>query len=314
MWTISRALRRSTFSPDQAEVFSADYCVGGGLSAPSSSTSTAGRSSSPGRTTELLSRSRFGTMFVRSTDCHGEDAVTSCAAGSPAPRSLLSGNGPVSADRSRAFGAKWPESSERSGRPGSSPKTLPISRASDSTSCYRILPRSGMMRNGAVSPRPSSAPPTSGTGFGFWGAPGKPLPEEERLRLFAQIDAQAESHHALLPPKTFEFWPTPTYSDAKNCGSLSQLKRKYIPLSCRVRMYRSYSGKNTIFMREEPGHPNPMFVAWLMGFPSTWSSLEAMETRRFLSWLHGHFSILQEDLRKTEDTKGKEIGTCRRNT
>lgn len=292
MWTISRALRRSTFSRAPAEDFSVDYYLGGEPPARSNSTSTAARSSSPVRTMGRSNRSRFGTTFARSTDSIGEAAVMYCVGASRARTSVLSADATASAATSHAFGARWPGSPEKSGRPGSSRRTPRTSSGSGSTSSYRTLTRSGMMRNGNVSPRPSSAPPTSATGFGFWGVPGKPMPQEERDALFADIDRQADRRCIRLPPKRFEFFPTPTYSDARNCGSVSQLKRAYIPLSCRARMYTDSITGETVFQPGR-GRTNPSFPEWLMGFPSNWSSFAVMETRRFLSWLHEHSEILR---------------------
>ena len=293
MWTISKALRRSIFSQDPGEGCSADYYLDGGQSAPSSSTSTAEKCSSPGRTTGRSNRSRFGTTFARSTDGLGEAAVMLCAGASPARTAARLEEEQESTERSQGSGRRCPASSGKSGQRGFSPRTRLDSSGSGSTSSYATLTRSGMMRHGVVSPLPSLAPPTSGTGFGFLGEPGKPLTEEERLDLFAQIDAQDAQSHIVLPAKTFDYLPTPTYSDAKNCGSVSQLKRAYVPLSCRVRMTTDAANGVTVFNRVRHGRTNPRFLAWMMGFPSKWSSLGGMGTLRFLSWLHAHSSILR---------------------
>lgn len=302
MWTISKALRRSIFSQDPGEEFSADYYLDGGQSAPSSSTSTAGRSSCPAKTTGVLSRSRYGMTFARSTDGLGEAAVMLCAGASPARTAARLEEEQASTERSQGCGRRCHASSGKSGQRGFSPRTRRDYSGSGSTSSYETLTRSGMMRNGVVSPLPSLAPPTSGTGFGFLGEPGKPLTEEERLYLFAQIDAQDVQSHIVLPAKTFEYLPTPTYSDAKNCGSVSQLKRAYVPLSCRVRMTTDEENGVTVFNRVRRGRTNPRFLAWMMGFPSRWSSLGGMGTLRFLSWLHAHSSILR---RGSEWRKGR---------
>lgn len=302
MWTISKALRRSIFSQDPEEECSADYYLDGGPSAQSSSTSTAGRSSCPAKTTGALIRSRYGMTFARSTDGLGEVAVMFCVGASPARTAARSEEEPASTERSRGSGRRCHASSVKSGQHGSSPRTLRDSSGSGSTSYYETLTRSGMMRHGVASPLPSLAPPTSGTGFGFLGEPGKPLTAAERLDLFAQIDSQDVQSHIVLPEKAFAYLPTPTYSDAKNCGSVSQLKRAYIPLSCRVRMTTDVTNGVTVFNRVRHGRTNPRFLAWMMGFPSKWSSLEGMGTLRFLSWLHAHSSILR---RGYEWSKGK---------
>ena len=54
-----------------------------------------------------------------------------------------------------------------------------------------------------------------------------------------------------------KMWPTPTVQDAENCGSPSQMKRKSPALNAQV------SGKL-----------NPMWVEWLMGYPTGWINCE----------------------------------------
>lgn len=131
---------------------------------------------------------------------------------------------------------------------------------------------------------------------GYWGAPGRPLPEQERKALFAKLDNQARQDRVILPPKTFELFPTPTYSDAKNYGSISQLKRVYIPLSCRVRMFTDSITGEIGFSNTGRGRTNPAWCEWLMGQPLKWNSLEPLETRSFLSWLRSHSGILHRGL------------------
>ena len=134
------------------------------------------------------------------------------------------------------------------------------------------------MRNGNACPRPSSAPLTSGTGYGYLPKRESPdyLPTLERLKRLAQ--QIAAGWDPPLPEKEFAFWPTPTRSDAKNRGSPSQLARQYIPLSCRVRMMPN--GR----FDASGGRTNPEFVEWLMGWPMGWTDLGPLATARFLKW------------------------------
>ena len=296
MWTISKACARCISLQVPAVACSEDCSADGVQSVPSNSTSTAGRSLWHDRTTERWTLFQSGTTCVRLTEGPGRDTWTSSRGASPVTTSLRSADGPASVARSPDSGLRWPASSARSGRPGCSSRTPLISSSSDSTSSYRTLTRAGTMRNGVVSPRPSSAPPTSVTGFGYWGVPGKPLPEVKRKDLFAKIDAQDHQRWVLLPPKTFEFFPTPTYSDAKNYGSTSQLKRAYIPLSCRVRIVTDTGTGAVVFNNTRDGRTNPVWCEWLMGQPLKWNSLEPLEMRSFLSWLHAHSKILQRGL------------------
>ena len=183
-----------------------------------------------------------------------------------------------SGETSPACGASSPESPEKPAPDGFSLRTPPTSSSSGSTSCYRILTRSGTMRNGSVSPRPSSAPPTSGTGYGYLPKQGDPSYGETLGRMKELARRLAAGEDVRLPPKRFAFWPTPTHSDARNTGVPSQLCRQYMPLSCRVRI--TEDGR----FDSRGGRANPEFVEWLMGWPAGWSALGPLATDRFRTW------------------------------
>lgn len=282
MWTISRALARSTCLPVPEEDFSAECFSDGEPSALWKSTGTAVMSLWSGRMTETLRSSPYGTTCAHLTEGRGPDAVTSCVAAFRARTCHPSGTVPESGAASPASGASLPESPVRSGHGGFSLRTPPTSSSSGSTSSYRTLTRSGTMRNGNVSPRPSSEPPTSGTGYGYLPRRERPEYEETLERLRKLASHLAAGVNMFLPEKEFAFWPTPTRSDAKNTGVPSQLYRQYIPLSCRVRIMPDrtfYAGR---------GRSNPEFVEWLMGWPMGWTALRPLATGRFQSWRHGH--------------------------
>lgn len=278
MWTISRALAQSTCLPVPEGDFSADCFSDGEPSAPWRSTGSAATSSWRDKTTGLWRTSPYGTTCAHLTEGRGPDAVTSCVAAFRARTCHRWGTAPASGAASPASGASSPASPERSAPGGFSLRTPPTSSSSGSTSCYRTLTRSGTMRNGNACPRPSSAPPTSGTGYGYLPKRESPDYREalERLRRLARDIAAGRNPP--LPPKEFAYWPTPTRSDAKNRGVPSQLTRQYIPLSCRVRM--TPNGR----FDAGGGRANPEFVEWLMGWPMGWSALEPLATARFLTW------------------------------
>jgi len=282
MRTISRALVRSTSSPVPEAASSADCCADGVPSAPSSLTPSAARSWLRDRTTEAWSRSLYGTTYALLTDGPGAAAVTSCVAAFRVSRSLRSASVPASGESTPASGARWPVSSTRSSPAGFSLRTPPTSSSSDSTSSYRILTRAGTMRSGCVFPRPSSEPPTSGTGYGYLPNVAHPdyLVERERLK-DAIACLKAGRADVKLPEKAFAFWPTPTHSDAKNTGSPTQLLRRYIPLSCRVRIAPDGSFDAT------GGRTNPTFVEWLMAWPLGWTDLRPLATDRLRTWRNG---------------------------
>ena len=65
--------------------------------------------------------------------------------------------------------------------------------------------------------------------------------------------------------------PTPTTQDAANNGGASQHNRNSKPLNAVV-----------------GGKLNPMWVAWLMGWPIGWTDLKPLGTDRWLQWCHSH--------------------------
>jgi hypothetical protein len=145
------------------------------------------------------------------------------------------------------------------------------------------------MRNGTVFPRQSSAPLTSGTGYGYWPDSIAYIPD--RLQLEDTVRKLLRGETARLPTKRFEFLPTPTRSDARNKGSPSMLLRKYIPLSCRVRILEDG------WFDASGGRTNPEFVEWLMAWPIAWTDLKPLATDRLHTWLLGlsPFSLRDSD-------------------
>ena len=297
MWTISRACVLSTFSQEQGAEPLADYYLAGIPYAPSSSTGTAAKCSSPARTTVPSIRSRYGTTSGRLRGIRGEDALMSLLVDSLVRTYPLSGNEGGSKERSHASGGSSRGLSEKSALSGFSPRTRPTSFGSGSTSSYRILTRSGMMRSGCVSPRPSVAPPTSETGFGYW---AKDVTRKDRSHLKDVVMALNRGEPVTVPQRDFEFWPTPTYSDARNYGTPNQLLRNYIPLSTRLRINPDGSWNTAL------GRANPRWTAWLMGWPDSWTSLEPMETDRFRAWLRAHSWSSGRDLKGVNPRKQKE--------
>lgn len=294
MWTISRALARSTCFPVPAAASSAECFLDGGPSAQSSSAAIAGRCWSPGRMTGLLTLSRYGTTCELLTDDRGAGAAIYCVAAFRARIYRPSATAPASTEASRASGVSSPASPARPGRSGCSSRTRRTSSSSDSTSYYEILPRSGTMRSGRACPRPSSAPPTSGTGYGYLPRIHDREYATELAKLEETIIKLWAGEPARLPKKEFAFWPTPTRSDARNTGTPGQLVRRYIPLSCRVRIREDGT------FDASGGRANPEFVEWLMAWPMGWTALKPLETDRLRTWLQG----LSPSCRQGSETSG----------
>jgi hypothetical protein len=122
----------------------------------------------------------------------------------------------------------------------------------------------------------------SGTGYGYLPRMQDPRYAEELAKLEETVRKLWAGEPARLPEKEFAFWPTPTRSDAKNAGTPGQLVRRYIPLSCRVRIEPDGS------FNADGGRANPEFVEWLMAWPMGWTALKPLGTDRFRTWLRGY--------------------------
>jgi hypothetical protein len=72
--------------------------------------------------------------------------------------------------------------------------------------------------------------------------------------------------------ETAALWPTPTVQDSANNGGPSQFKRNSLPLNAQVHVTPETGPRTT-------GALNPMWVAWLMGYPTGYLSCVHWETR-----------------------------------
>ena len=165
--------------------------------------------------------------------------------------------------RAQDSGARCSESFARFDRDTCSWKTRQCSLLAGSEEFSETWPRAGSMRSGWCSARMTSELRTEGNESGFWA--------------------------------------TPTCNDAKNNGSLSQLKRNSMPLNLQVMwptpLASDWKGPNRSSRRSASGHGlavaaggklNPTWVEWLMGWPLGWTGSEPLETDKFLSWLQEH--------------------------
>jgi hypothetical protein len=75
-------------------------------------------------------------------------------------------------------------------------------------------------------------------------------------------------------------WPTPTKSTAgKSDRTLEMVKQGK----------RQQTLDRALAIRGHGvGLPNPMWVEWLMGWPTDWTALQPLETDKFQQWLHSH--------------------------
>jgi len=139
---------------------------------------------------------------------------------------------------------------------------------------YRLLeslPKSGMTRNGVLYQQPDWVRPIAEIASSLWptpvtvDAPAGPAKKNPNL-----IDAVRMRPNLGDPaPTTQEFreqrmWPTPTARDGKGASGHKKLARRLADLTIQARMQDGVTS----------GSLNPMWVEWLMGFPTGWTDLE----------------------------------------
>ena len=122
------------------------------------------------------------------------------------------------------------------------------------------LPKSGMMRNGRLYPQPIWVRPISAKESGLWRTPdtcaGGTMSEEmSNYVADNKLKRPSGQHHSLRlqdQVRNPKLWPTPNTRDTRRGCNQRQLATEIAPT----------------------GKLNPMWVEWLMGFPSGWTDLE----------------------------------------
>lgn len=100
-----------------------------------------------------------------------ESTLTSFVAASPAKTLVRQESDSGSMAQDLGYGASLPDWFRKLTPDGSSWRTYRICVRSDSKRCSPTWPRSGLMRNGTVSPLPPLVPHTVGIGSGYWPTP-----------------------------------------------------------------------------------------------------------------------------------------------
>ena len=261
------------------------------------------------KTTDALSRSRFGTTCGRLMDDRGEALLMWFR---EASRVRISAQ-PVEAQESKArnqdSGQKWRESFAKYDPTTRSLKTVQSSLLEDSTAYCATLPRWGSMQSGELSERTIPAhltnvivsgsllptPSASSYGTNQGGGMGRTGKVRPSLQTMARKN----------------LWPTPNSRDWKD--SETQGNRKSINLGTAVHQtspWRSCKGCENFWCVKHQMHAhdcecppiekwdtspysiggklNPTWVEWLMGWPLGWTDLSASATDKFQAWLHSH--------------------------
>lgn len=238
--------------------FSAARYLDGIASARLKSKNTHGKSCSHGNAMAYSRNFPSGMMCARSMGSPGAALSMSCPAVSRAKTSAQPDTAQGLTESEAACGERCTELLARYDRHSHSWKTAQGSLIEGLIEFSPTLPKSGMMRAGCVFPRQIAARLTIANASGFWR----------------------------------EKWLTPTASEA------IRAKLPFISLAKRWKKHPGGALGEQIGWRvtcgltipPPPGHLNPEFHSWLMGFPTGWSGLQPLAMDKFQLWRRQHFA------------------------
>ena len=287
-WLYSRAL---------VEAFSAANCSDGEPSAPSSAKSTPHLYLHSDKTTGTWIRFPSGMMCEPLTDDRGAELLTLYLAAFPARTSAQPEKAQELPASEADSGPKWRELSVRYDPATSSWKTHQCLFQEDLPESSVTLPKWGMMRDGVLSERTTSALSTSGTESGLWSTP--------TTQDNPQIKGKDKRGTTL--GGAVRMFPTPCATDHKGSGKTGQLRDRLdyavergatksntypTPKSrdWKGKSQRGNYGNTTDCLPNavHGGQLNPTWVEWLIGWPLGWTDLSALATDKFQQWQHSH--------------------------
>lgn len=211
-------------------------------------------------------------------------------------------------------------------------RTSQHSLIEDSTLSLQTLPKSGMMQNGIIYQLPALVRLTGEKGSSLFATPvvmdSLPPKSEKALLREATIARPGRTKPANLRDQVsnMQNWPTPTVADTfignlkstqQKEGSMHSVKlsqavkmwptvcagqyRDCGPVGSKSHQFGLEHGHLTAVVKEEGGGQlNPDWVEWLMGFPTGWTELSALETLSFHK--------LRKSLREqSKNTKGELV-------
>ncbi len=233
------------------EAFSAATSSDGAPYALSSSSPTPQAFLSPDKMTEFSRPSRSGMTFGPLTDDLGAALLTWFLGDSRVRTYQLPGMAPESTVSDQGSGEKWHESSVRYDRDSSSWRTHRSLFEEDLPWSSVTLPSWGMTLDGVLWEPPTSGRPISGTASGSLPTPRASMGKHGIAWCRARI---GEHRHNLE-----DFLATQWLQEGGE----------------------EVSGLNA----------HPEFIEWVMGFPSKWTDLSALEMLKFHEWQRQHSLI-----------------------
>ena len=261
-WLFSRAL--------VAEYLGAS-CSGGEPSALLSVMDTPHKFWHSGKTMDALSLSRFGLTCAVLTESLGAELLTLFLAAFRAKTSAAPVREKDSTANALDSCAKWPGSLARFDRDSFSWRTRQCSLFEDSGSCLETWPRWGLMLDGECLERTTLAPRKKESAFGLW-----PTPRANDGEKRGNFDT-TNPRNGL--PAAVKRYMTPTAQIGTKCGGRHNGRAD--TLASQIAELEGLAVSST-------GRLNPLWVEWLMGWPTWWTDCAASETDRFQEWQRQH--------------------------
>ncbi len=298
-WLFSQALVAA-----YSEAISSD----GEPSAPLSGSPTQLAYLPPDRMTAFSRPSRSGMTFRPLTADLGAAVLTSYLADFPVRTSALPAKAQESPEIAAECGDTWRGSLARFDPATSSWRTAQPSLLEDLGESSVTWPRSGMTAGGQCWELPMLGRRTSGIGSGWWQetwpTPRCHMTRPVRVRLDVEKGHKSNLEEVVAVRAT---WPTPTVCGNYNRAGLTKKSGDGLAtavLKCATPTARDWrSGKASQATMERNSRPlseqiggslNPDWVEWLMNWPITWSSLNAVNRKEFQRWQEASATALQE--------------------
>jgi hypothetical protein len=307
------------YSQAMVGAFSGESSSVGELSARSNMTSMPGACSARGKTTDVSSPSRFGTMCEPSTVALGLALWMSSLGASRARTLARREEVRESLARGQDYGLKWRASLARWDRATSSWRTPQCSLLEGLDVFSETWPRWGMMRSGECWGRAMPVLRTCGKESGYWPTPVKkdaeinPSIESWRESFLAKaaqginkqfplnIAVQVLESPGISAAKLLAQWPTPTVSDGMGGAGRTPKRKGGDNLRTAVRFptptvqdSANNGGAAQMERNTKPlkavvgGSLNPLWVEWLMGWPLGWTDCGASAMDKFRQWCGWH--------------------------
>jgi hypothetical protein len=293
-WLISQALMNSLCLQGQEEESLEENCLDGEPSAPSSGNPTQQAYCAPDKMTKFSRLSRYGMIVKPLTETRGEELLTLYLEDFRARTSRLQETGQDWTESDQECGEKWHGLLARFDQDTHSWRTVQCSLIGDLNESLQTLPAWGMTVGGELYLRQTLVQTIKEKESGYWLTPSTvdiPVRSQEsmekRLEYRAKIGRNGVAAGCLSEQVTWskeglpisymttDKFPTPKAQDSRHA-----LNRH---INSKDNHWKSNLGE-VVSAQVNGGYLNPNWVEWLMNWPITWSSLNAIDSKEYQRW------------------------------